>query len=239
MLSSLFFLIPHSWKTGRCTHCHPAGAATSCSFVSMLNWSKNLFSPRLQGSWAVKHQLKHDRAQRQPRCKGTEEPFHPAACESCSFFVCSLLATLSDDYLENSFKTPSAGCQQKRFKNLSFHWTQPRESPPQQTQSLTQSGHIKTLLLSLICTNFGPNPWTDITGLQTTPRTLNGAAKAGGGWAINCSAPGTGSTSGTGFSPCKPAQDLLLGPSNTLSDSFCKLVPAVLPLCGFGSCITF
>lgn len=163
----------------------------------------------------------------------------PPRCLWELLILCSLLATLSDDYLENSFKTPSAVCQQKRFKNPSFHWTQPRESPPQQTQSLTQPGHIKTLLLSLICTNFGPNPWTDITGLQTTPRTLNGAAKAGGRWAKNCSAPGTGSTSGTGFSPCKPAQDLLLAPSNALSDSFCKLVPAVLPLCSFGSCITF
>lgn len=85
--SSLFFLISHSWTTSRFTHNHLAGAATRCSIVSVVNWSKNLFSPRLQGSCTVKQQLKHIRLQWQQRYKSVEKTFHATACKSCPFFV--------------------------------------------------------------------------------------------------------------------------------------------------------
>lgn len=53
----------------------------------MVHWSKKLFSPRLQGSCAVKCQLKHVRLQWQLRYKGVEKIFHPTGCKSCPFFV--------------------------------------------------------------------------------------------------------------------------------------------------------
>lgn len=115
MLSSLlFFLIPHSWKTGRFTHCHPARAATSCSFVSAMNWRRDLFSARLQGSRAVKQWPGHNAAQ--PMSKCMEEPHHHTACESCLLFAYLLLAALLYDYLGNSSKPLSACCQQAAFQ---------------------------------------------------------------------------------------------------------------------------
>lgn len=122
----------------------------------------------------MKRQLKLDRAQRQPRCKGMEEPFHPTACESCLFFVCLLLATLSYDYLENSFK-PLVPATNRPDRNLSRHSqnlllplnTEMGIATSADLEPYPQSAHINGLLLPLICTSFGPNPHPDVTGSQT------------------------------------------------------------------------
>lgn len=124
----------------------------------------------------MKCQLKQGRAQQQPRCKGTEEPFHPTACESCSFFVCLLLATLSCDYLENSFKplVPAANRPGRNLSRYSQNLLLPLNTEmgiatSADLEPYPQSAHVKGLLQSLICTNFGPNPQPDITGSQVPP----------------------------------------------------------------------
>lgn len=177
MLSSLFFLISHSWKTVRFTHCRSAGADTSCSFVLKMNWRRNLFNSRPQGGWALKCQLKHDRAQRQLRCKGTEAPFHPTAFKSCSFCVCLLLATLSCDYLENSFEllVPTAGRAGRKLPRYSQNLLLPLHTDTGVTTSADlkpypQSAHVKGLLLSLLWQALDHNHDLTSPGLSMIPR---------------------------------------------------------------------
>lgn len=102
MLPSLFCLIPHSWKTRRFTYCHPARAATSCSFVSAVNWSRDLFSARLQGSLTVK--LWHCVMQPSQCASAWRSPTTTLLSESCPLFAYLLLATLLHHHLGNSFK---------------------------------------------------------------------------------------------------------------------------------------
>lgn len=170
----------------------------SCSTVSTVHWSKKLFSSRLQGSCAVKCQLKHVRLQWQLRYKGVEKTFHPTACKSCPFFVYCLQHS-SYGYLKNSCKppVPAANRLGRNFQ------PQPKWAPSikhrkrnchlSRVRTLPRvSSHQRALTAAF-------NSWPDITGLSDSPQTSTGTAKAGAGWAENCPTPETGSSSRPDF----------------------------------------
>lgn len=95
---SLLFLVPHSWTISRFTHNHLAGAAASCSTVSKVNWSKNLFSLRLQGSCAMSAKTLQAIVTTEIQRRGENLPPH---CLQKLPILCLSLATLSYSYLKN------------------------------------------------------------------------------------------------------------------------------------------